>query len=154
MLAAGDAFDQGLLSSHLIYEIEHGPLTTKVARDRRMEGGYIPILLYVDAKSVFAAVTATFVKTPAEKSLLCHVQYLRELLDKGVLQQIIWIDTRDMYADGLTKGAVNRSAIQEIISGTMQLRHECERWQSKLKSSLASSTQSKHLVLPTYEKDS
>ena len=89
LLAAGDAFDQGLLTSHLIYEIEFGPLTAKVARDRRMEGGYIPVLLYVDAKSVFAAVTATFVKTPAEKSLLCHVQYLRELLDKGVLQQII-----------------------------------------------------------------
>ena len=45
LLAAGDAFDQGLLTSHLIYEIEFGPLTAKVARDRRMEGGYIPVLL-------------------------------------------------------------------------------------------------------------
>ena len=75
-----------------------------------MSGGYSPISLYVDAKSVFAVVTATFAKTPAEKSLLCHVQYLRELLDKDVLQQIVWIDTRDMYADGLTKGAVQRTA--------------------------------------------
>ena len=91
-----------------------------------MEGGDIPVLLYVDAKSVYAAVTATFVKTPAEKSLLCHVQYLRELLDKGILEQLIWIDTRDMYADGLTKGAVSRKAVAEIMSGTMTLRHECE----------------------------
>ena len=53
--------------------------------------------------SVFAAVTAVFVKTPAEKSLLCHVQFLRELLDRGVLAAIVWLDTRDMLADGLTK---------------------------------------------------
>ena len=51
-----------------------------------MEGGYIPVALYLDAKSVFAAISATFIKQPAEKSLLCHVQYLRELLDKRVLQ--------------------------------------------------------------------
>ena len=88
LLAAGDAFDQGLLTSHLIYEIEFGPLTSKAARDHRMEGGYIPISLYVDAKSVLAGLTATFLKTLAEKSLLCHVQYLRELLDKGVLEKL------------------------------------------------------------------
>ena len=149
LLAAGDAFDQGLLTSHLLYEIEFGPLTTKAARDRRMCGGYSPIALYVDAKSVFAVVTATFVKTPAEKSLLCHVQYLRELLDKDVSQQIVWIDTRDMCADGLTKGAVQRTAIQEIMNGTMQLRHECERWPGELKAIIPSDPQPKHLVLPT-----
>ena len=81
LLAAGDAVDQGILVSHLLYEVEHGPMNAKEARDRRMEGGYLPAALYVDAKSVFAAVTATFIKQPAEKSLLCHAQYLRELLD-------------------------------------------------------------------------
>jgi len=64
-----------------------------------MEGGYIPVALYLDAKSVFAAVSATFVKQPAEKSLLCRVQYLREFLDKRVLQYLFWLDTRDMGAD-------------------------------------------------------
>ena len=77
LLAAGDAVDQGILVSHLLYELEHGPMDAKQARDRRMDGGYIPTALYVDAKSVFAAVTATFIKQPAEKSLLCHAQYLR-----------------------------------------------------------------------------
>ena len=70
LLAAGDAVDQGILVSHLLYEVEHGPMNAKQARDRRMEGGYIPTALYVDAKSVFAAFTATFIKVPAEKSLL------------------------------------------------------------------------------------
>ena len=65
------------------------------------------MVLYVDAMSVFAAVTATFVKTPAEKSLLSHVQFLRVVLDNGCLRYMAWLDTRDMTSDGLTKGAVS-----------------------------------------------
>ena len=59
--------------------------------------------LYVDAMSVFAATTATFIKTPAEKSLLCHVQFLRDLLDKKVLTSLLWIDTRDMIPSVLRR---------------------------------------------------
>eukprot|EP00974_Lingulodinium_polyedra_P093343 9040870-Lingulodinium_polyedra.AAC.1 len=66
------------------------------ARQRRMNGGYIPTALYLDAKSVFAAVTAAFINQPAEKSLLCRVQYVRELLDKHMLHDLFWIDTRDV----------------------------------------------------------
>ena len=92
---------------------------------------YLPIALYVDAKSVFAAVTATFIKQPAEKSLLSHVQYLRELLDKGISRLLFWIDTRDMGADGLTKGAVSRDALHAFMRGLMHLQHEHEQWQCK-----------------------
>ena len=53
--------------------------------------------------SVYAAITATFVKTPAEKSLLCHVQFIRELLNHGSLKALGWLDTRDMISDGLPK---------------------------------------------------
>ena len=90
--------------------------------------------MYVDAKSVFAAVTATFIKQPAEKSLLCHVQYLRELLDKRVMQHLVWLDTRDMAADGLTKGAVARHALHQIMAGDMHIAREHEEWKSSTKS--------------------
>ena len=92
----------------------------------------MPTHLYVDAKSVYAAATATFIKTPAEKSLLTHVQFLREYLDYGVLSSIVWIDTRDMSADGLTKGAVSRDALQELMTGEMKFRHTLEEWHCRL----------------------
>ena len=101
------------------------------ARLRYHEGGFVPTSLCVDAKSVYAAVTATFIKTPAEKSLLCHVQYLRQQLDRKVLTALMWLDTRDMGADGLTKGAVSREALHELMDGCMRLRHAYEQWQSK-----------------------
>ena len=65
-----------------------------------------------------------FSRPLAEKSLLCHVQFLRELLDHGVLAVIVWLDTRDMCSDGLTKGAVPRDALIKIRSGIFNLQHE------------------------------
>ena len=94
--------------------------------------------LGIDAYSVFAAVTATQVKAPAEKALLSHVQYLRELLDRGVCKSLIWFDTRDMLADGLTKGAVERAALLALMDGNFQVMHKCERWSSKLQTSKSS----------------
>ena len=89
----------------MVYELEHGPMSALEARQRRMQGGYIPVALYVDAKSVFAAVTATFIKQPAEKSLLCHVQYLRELLDKRVIEWLF----------GWTLVTCIRTALQKVL---------------------------------------
>ena len=131
LLAAGDAIDQGVLVSHMLCELEEGVMTPGQARLRYMEGGFVPMSLCVDAKSVFAAVTATFIKTPAEKSLLCHIQYLRQQLDRKVLTSLLWLDTRDMGADGLTKGAVSREALQELMRGEMHIRHPSESWESK-----------------------
>ena len=52
------------------------------AKTLRETGGWnVKLILYVDAMSVYAAVTATFTKIPAEKSLLPHISYIRELLD-------------------------------------------------------------------------
>ena len=82
--------------------------------------------------SVFAAVTATYIKHPAEKSLLSHVQFLRELLDSHVIELIFWVDTRDMVSDGLTKGAVDREALHKIMDGFHAYLHEKKTWQSKV----------------------
>ncbi len=62
-----------------------------------------------------SAVEAKETKTPAEASLLTSVQSVRELLDLKRLRALHWIDTRDMLADGLTKGAVPRDAIIQLL---------------------------------------
>ena len=130
LLSAGDAIDQGMLTSHMLYELEHGPISMQEARNKRMQGGYVPTALYLDAKSVYAAIIATFIKPPAEKSLLCHIQYIRELLDKGIIQYLFWIDTRDMTADGLTKGAVDRNTLHALMDGVQTLQHGFGKWRS------------------------
>ena len=47
----------------------------------------------------------------APKKLRAH-QTLREKLDKHILQALNWNDTRDMQADGMTKGGIDREAVE------------------------------------------
>ena len=117
----------------MLHEINVGAVTKAQARELRDNGGYsIPMTLMIDAKSVYAAITATYVKHPAEKGLLSHVQFIRELLDSHVLTALIWIDTSDMLSDGLTKGSVDRAALHECMTGTQSFNHGFELWTSKL----------------------
>ena len=84
----------------------------------RDTGGYgIPMTLQIDAMSVYAAVTATYIKHPAEKGLLSHVHFIRELSDTGVLKALLWIDTRDMSSDGLTKESVDCMLLHQLMNG-------------------------------------
>ena len=43
LLAAGEAADQGLLTSHMLYETEYGVLSAREARERRSSKGFLPI---------------------------------------------------------------------------------------------------------------
>jgi hypothetical protein len=131
--ACCDAADLGVLLLLILHEIDAGPVTSAQHRVLRENGGYcIPMVLQIDAMSVFAAITAAYVKAPAEKSLLSHVQFVRELLDTKVLTALHWIDTRDMLADGLTKGSVERDALAAAMAGWQQFGHEYKAWSAKV----------------------
>ena len=66
----------------------------------------------VDAKSVYESLNATNFKPPAENSLAGHVLWIREMTDKKLIGE-----TRDMLADGLTKGAISRDGLQNAMDG-------------------------------------
>ena len=52
----------------------------------------------------------------ADKALLVHALKLREYLDRQQVQTVSWIDTRDMVADALNKGTIEREAVREFFS--------------------------------------
>ena len=52
---------------------------------------------------------------------------LREALLTNRLSRLWWVDTRDMIADGLNKGAVARGALQALAAtGRWDVIHACE----------------------------
>ena len=121
-----------MLVAVMLHEISKGVGDRGSARLLREVGGYaMPFVLIIDAMSVYSAVIATNIKIPAEKSLLSHVQFLRERLDRGILKAIIWQDTRDMLADGLTKGAVERTLLHAIMDGRTSSQHASKVWMPK-----------------------
>ncbi len=86
--------------------------------------------------SLYAAVTATYIKNLAEKGLLSHVQFIRELLVTGVLKTLLWIDTRDMSGDGLTKGSVDRMLLHQLMNGYQKYQREHKVWSSRITKTL------------------
>ena len=81
--------------------------------------------------SVYAAVTALFIKILADSSVVCHLQYIRELLDNGGMFAIAWVETREMLADGMTKGVIDRQDIHDCMSGQVRDTHEMKIWRPK-----------------------
>ena len=129
LLSACDAQDKGFLLAQMLHELASGDTRCSTARQLRDHGGYaIPMALYIDAMSVYSATTATFVKTPADNGVLCHIQYLRELLDEGILYALVWADTRDMLADGLTKGSIDREQLHALMDGKVEVKHDIKIW--------------------------
>ena len=60
----------------ILHEMLTGVATAAAARQLRETGGLVvPMVLYIDAMSVYAAVTAIQIKIPADSSVLCYLQY-------------------------------------------------------------------------------
>ena len=94
----------------------------------REEGGLnLKVTLTMDAESVYKSVISRDMKAPTEKTLLGHVVWLRELLQIGVIDTVQWCDTRDMTADGHTKGSIDRKGLIEVMRGFQVFKHDLKR---------------------------
>ena len=80
--------------------------------------------MVLDALSVYEAVVASDCCEPAESSLKIHLLSARERLQQGVISRLHWNDTRDMLADGLTKGGIDRKSLHEASQqGKYKVQH-------------------------------
>ena len=117
------------------HEVDMGPQTPAQLEYMAENGGFSRrIVLFTDSNSVYAAVTAREVQLPKEKHLAYTVMKIREWLDKRVVHEIVWIDTRSMGCDGLTKGSVNRSDLVKLLNtGTWNCEQAdtAKRWKPK-----------------------
>ena len=85
---------------------------------------FIQTTLTIDAEGVYKSLTSLELKTPAEKTLLGHVMWIRDMLQKGIIHYVRWCDTRDMTADGHTKGSVDRKALLDLMKGKQVYEHD------------------------------
>ena len=121
-----DSIETAILVQILFHQIWHGcDQSVAMMAQLQEEGKLEPAIKgAVDAKAVFDSIRASDVCEPAESSLKLHLLAVRDKLLQGILRQLFWVDTRDMLADGLTKGSVNRSALQLAQEdGRFKLQH-------------------------------
>ena len=111
-----------------LHELKYGVVSSRQLKQFREEGGLkLTVYLTIDAESVYKSVTSRDLETPAEKTLLGHILWLRELLQLRLIESIQWCDTRDMAADGHTKGTIDRALLLDLMRGKQIYRHEVKR---------------------------
>ena len=119
--------DNAICLATTLHEIVCGPLAWSGAKRLTDEAGlYFQILVVTDAKNLLSALKVMNLKTPTEKNFLVHLAWLKDKLTCGVLHQLIWCDTRDMNADGHTKGCIKRDLLHSLMDGWRLIRHERE----------------------------
>ena len=113
----------------MLVELRQGVLQAEELKKYREDGGLaLKVILTIDAEGVYKSVTSRDLKTPAEKTLLGHVCWIRELLSLGLVESIQWCDTRDMVADGHTKGSIDRHLLLEAMQGRQEYKYDVKRY--------------------------
>ena len=129
MLAGAHGLDDAWPTLVTLAELKHGTMKPEQLKLLREVGGLkFKVVLTTDAESMYKSLTSRDLKAPAERTLLGHVSWIRELLQLGVIGSIQWCDTRDMTADGHTKGCIDRELLLEVMSGKQSYRHDVKSY--------------------------
>ena len=131
LMASTAAADVLIPMAITMMEIQEGPIGTEKLKLLR-ENGWgcdVPIVtrLTLVAKSALESLKALTFKPPSENTLAGHVLWLREMMLKKLICFITWVDTRDMLADGLTKGSVPRDRLEDAMEGKVFMEHNVEQ---------------------------
>jgi hypothetical protein len=129
LLAATHGVDDVYYILVTLVELRQGCFNTKELQAIKEKGGLaLKVTLTMDAESVYKSITSRDLKAPAEKTLLGHVWWLRDLIRIGIIHSVQWCDTRDMTADGHTKGCIDRAGLLEVMQGHQAYKHELKRY--------------------------
>ena len=119
------AIDSGLAVALTLHEIQKSPVPAREGMELLEQGGMcIDIHAATDAMNLLTSIQAERARTPTERLMLCQLLWIRELVDKQILTTLTWLDTRDMTADGHTKGSISRGALISIMQGYLEQTYE------------------------------
>ena len=128
-LSAAHGMDDAFPTIITLEEIRNGILTPEQLKFVREKGGIkFKVVLTTDAESVYKSLTSRDLKVPSEKTLLGHISWIRELLQFELIDSVQWCDTRDMAADGHTKGTIDRTLLLDAMNGKQTYRHPVKRY--------------------------
>ena len=119
-----DMIEMASIISGFTLETLQGPQSGESLKNALATGNLpMKIEALTDSYSIFSYLAAAHLKLPAEKSTYYHLAYLREKLVSRHIRSYSWTDTRDMVADGLTKGTADRAPLAAIMDGHYKLDH-------------------------------
>ncbi|CAJ1455509.1 unnamed protein product [Effrenium voratum] len=135
LYSALDMVGLGLNICMMVNEITNGVQSAAHMADK-LECGKITegLDVAIDADAVFRALAAKEVKTPTDAIMLIHALKFKEWLKTGQVKSLMWIDTRDMLADALNKGSIDRAALRTAAEeGIWKIEHAFKTHQENIK---------------------
>ena len=128
LLAAAHGMEDVYPTIITLIEIAKGVRTADQIKRYREHGNLeLDVTLTLDAEGVYNLLVNRDLAAPAEKTLLGHVAWIRELLRNRATKRMQWCDTRDMVADGHTRGSIDRTALLQAMNGEQAYKYETRR---------------------------
>ena len=82
----------------------------------------IPVTVYSDSEPLIESIYST--KQVDRKTVRHLIQMLKDTLDNGQVDKFVWVETKHMLADILTKDSVRNDELVEILkSGKLPRRY-------------------------------
>ena len=111
-----------------LHDLHAGPLTpTQLKNILEIGGLSIKVTLTIDAESVFKSLSSKDLKKPTECTILGHISWIRQMMERDVVHCVQWCDTRDMTADGHTKGSIDRDLIYQVMDGIQAFKYDLKK---------------------------
>ena len=129
------AQENGNFIQTFLCELEH-PGLTAIELLNMDPKQLVPIVGCTDCEDLHATLIAAAPPAPTNKSLTLYLAALRELRETGRVEAYVWMDTRDMVSNPLTKlEADGRLTLQELGSflrdGIFKISHPF-KWMNQL----------------------
>ena len=91
LLAAAHGMEDAFPIVITLIEIANGVRKPEQIKQYREVGNLeFDVILAIDAEGVYKSLTSRDLKTPAEKTLLGHVAWIREMIQKGIIRRLQW----------------------------------------------------------------
>jgi hypothetical protein len=127
--SAADALEDGKLLALAITEIAEPSLSALHLQSRLVSGTLaVKLHLFTDCRSIFDALKLEDLRVPSEASLFALLLIIKQLMTCGLLSRLYWVDTRDMLADGLNKGAISRVALMHSSKAACWSLQHTAKW--------------------------
>ena len=109
MLALQEIIDLAFMINCLLLEISN----------LSMQNQILPIKCIIDSKSLYDAVYSS--NNPTEKRLKVELCAIRESLEKGEIQIVKWVVSKDQLADCLRKQGASQEKLYDVLNGKTKL---------------------------------
>ena len=120
-----DALGKATVLLGFLEEVKNGPQRAETLFQLQTRGQYsVDLEMVTDSMSIWSFLNTKHLKVPTQKSTLYHLAYCLEALRTGLVSRWLWVDTRDMVVDALTKGKLDRSCLHKLMRSSWCLEHD------------------------------